>query len=187
MAKAKRRGRPPIPDDEKQQLRARKLVGHEFAIGKDEHGRDRLATADRRQFDIGSMKSVVRVRNVDPLAGMSSLSWQQRKAGGQFREDYETIASEGVKTGSWEIRVDGGGGERDQPERVAAAHDRMAKALLSLRYGEIRRTVICICGEGMSVKSLAEQDRNPRDVVAYLLGMGLDRLAVDYGIVTRPK
>lgn len=190
MAKRKQaQKKEPVLADEKARLRALKVVGHDFAIGKDKHGRDRVihtATAGR-DYDIGNMKSVVRVRNVDPLQGMSALTWQQRQAGKNYREDYEICAREGVKTGSWDIRVDGGGANRDLPERISDAHANLQSAHEALGYGEIRRTVTSIVGDGMSVKALAEQDRNPRIVIAKLLSMGLEKLAVHYGIVSAAK
>ena len=189
MAKMKHAKKEPVQVDEKARIRALKLLGHDFALGKDEHGRDRVvrtATAGRN-YDIGNMTAVVRVRNVDPLQGMSALTWQQRQAGKNYREDYEICAREGVKTGSWEIRVDGGGGDRDKPERITDAHANLMSANEELGYGEIRRTVASIVGEGVSIKALSEQDRNPRHVIAKLLSMGLEKLAVHYGIVSPPK
>lgn len=191
MAKAKQKAakKTPVLAAEKSRIRALKILGHDFAIGKDERGRDRvvrIAIAER-DYDIGNMKSVVRVRNVDPLQGISSLTWQQRQAGKNYREDYEIVAREGVKTGSWDIRVDGGGGRREMPERIADAHANLSAADEELGYGEIRRTVASIVGDGMSIKALSERDRNPRQVVAKLLIMGLEKLAVHYGIVSVSK
>jgi hypothetical protein len=180
--------KPPVTAEEKQAIRARKLVEHDHMIRKDEFGRDRLVRgADQRQFDIGSMKSVVRVRNVDPLAGIMSLTWQQRKAGARYRADFETCEREGLKTGSWDMRVDGGGGEKDRPQRIVDAHTDIAKANEALGYGEIRRVIQHVCGHGLSIKAMAEVDRIPRDVVSMLLVMGLHRLTMHYGIVPHPK
>lgn len=188
-ARSKAQKKPPISPDEKLRMRARKIVGHDFAIRKDEFKRDRLAvTADNhRQYDIGGLKNVVRVRNVDPLQGMSSLTYQQREAGKRYREDFETCEGEGLKTGSWAMRVDGGGGDRDRPERIAKAHASLALANTALGYDEIRLTVISVCGLGLSVKALSDRDRNPRDAVTKMLSMGLQRLAEHYGIVPPPK
>lgn len=186
--KAQRR-KEPVTVEEKNRIRALKLLDANYALGKDAHGRDRMApiAISSRDYDIGNMKSVVRVRNVDPLHGMSSLSWQQRKAGKTYREDYEICAREGVKTGSWDIRVDGSSGPRDMPERISDAHANLSAANVALGYGEIRRIVSSVVGDGMSVKALSEQDRNPRDVVSKLLAMGLEKLAVHYGIVPGAK
>lgn len=186
--KAKRKRATPITDAEKAAIRARKLLDHGFALTKDERGRDRVIKgADNRQFDIGSMKSVVRVRNVDPLVGIKSLTWQQRKAGERYRGDFAACAMPEVKTGSWDIRVDGSGQAPERPERIAEAHISLKRAHDALGYGEIRRTVEQVCGLGLSVKALSETDRNPRDVISCLLGMGLQKLAVHYGIVTDAK
>ncbi len=187
MAKPKAK-KEPVLNDEKNRMRALKLVGHEFAIGKDEHKRDRVvktATANR-DYDIGNDRSVVRVRNVDPLKGMSSLTVKQRAAGKRYREDYEIVAREGVKTGSWEIRVDGGGGERDRPERITDAHTSLNAADFALQYNEIRRIIVMVVGEGMSVKALSELDRNPREVISRLLTMGLERLVKHYDKPLKP-
>lgn len=191
MPKAKRKdktSKPPVTAEEKQAIRARKLVEHDHMIRKDEFGRDRLVRgADQRQFDIGSMKAVVRVRNVDPLAGIMSLTWQQRKAGARYRADFETCEREGLKTGSWDMRVDGGGGDRERPQRITDAHADIAKADVALGYGEIRRVVQFVCGHGMSIKATAETEHISRDVVSMLLAMGLHRLTMHYGIVPHPK
>lgn len=181
--------KPVILKEEKDRLRAMKIVQHDFAIYKDEFKRDRvvpIATANR-SYDIGGMKTVVRVRNVDPLQGLSALTFQQRQAGARYREVYETCIREGLKTGSWEMRVDGGGGDRDRPERISDAHKSMQAANRALGYGEIQRTVEAICGDGMSLRSLEKADRNPRAVISALLGMGLQKLAVHYGMVPPPK
>lgn len=179
----------PVTSEEKARIRALKLVEHDFSIRKDQHGRDRvtLTAISGRDYDIGNMKSVVRVRNVDPLKGMSTLSWQQREVGKRYRDAYEICAREGIKTGSWDIRVDGGGAERERIARIAEAHSWLASADKALGYGEIRRTLASIVGEGMSVKQLSEQDRNPRDAITMLLKMGLEKLAVHFCIVSPAK
>lgn len=195
MAKKKQaEKKPPITADEKARIRALKLVDHTFAIAKDEFGRDRLAqtATASREYDIGSMKSVVRVRDVDPLKGISSLTWQQQKAGRMYREDYEICAREGLKPASWEMNVDGSSEGRKLPERIADAHANIASANEALGYPQIVRVIEAVCGMGMSLKSIAMSAKaanieQARKSASLLLSMGLQRLAVHYGIVSHPK
>lgn len=199
--------KPEIPAIEKKQMRAMKLVGGEAMLTKDEYGRDRMAATAvaQREFDIGSMRAVVSVRDVDPLKGISSLTWQQRKAGQRYREDFEICQREGVKPVSWEIRVDGSGAGKTMPERIADAHAAIIAANTKLGYNEIRRTVEMVCGHCMSISEVARAGlaqalsgatpsdmivaNSPmrREVVVYLLGLGLQNLAVHYGIVSEAK
>jgi hypothetical protein len=52
-----------------------------------------------------------------------------------------------------------------------------------LGHWEVAGVVQKVCCHGESVKSLAEQSGEPRDVVAKLLKVGLDILAVHYGMM----
>ena len=87
---------PKLPRDEAEQVRIRKEVGHDFALKDDAFGRKRLAAGTleaRRVYEVSndgytSTGGIVRVRNVDPLTGITSLSRQQREAGMRYREDF---------------------------------------------------------------------------------------------------
>ncbi|TIV56511.1 MAG: hypothetical protein E5V89_35050, partial [Mesorhizobium sp.] len=74
--------------------------GHDFALKQDRFGRQRLSngTAEaRRVYEVSnggytSTGGIVRLRNVDPLTGITSLTGQQREAGQRFRDDFERAA-----------------------------------------------------------------------------------------------
>src|SRR3546814_19569807 len=64
------------------QVRIRRRLGHDFALRIDEHGRQRLTGGtmeSQRRYDLSS-GGIVRVRNVDPLAGLYSLTSPQRRS-----------------------------------------------------------------------------------------------------------
>lgn len=204
--KAKAVKKPPVTADEKAKIRALKIVGHDSLLTKDEYGRDRVAgsAVSGRQYDIGTQKAVVRVRNVDPLAGIASLTWQQRKAGLSYRDDYEICDREGIKPVSWDIRVDGSGAGKTMPERISDAHANLASANEAMGYGQIALIVERVCGQGMSISELSRASGLLRDSIfspqrliantpmrresiSLLLQMGLEKLAVHYGIVSPSK
>lgn len=177
--------RPPkVSESEKVQVRARRAIGHTFAIRSDEHGRDRLVRGtieSTRQYEI-STGGVVRVRNIDPLVGISSLSDQQRKAGASYREDYEFCTREGLKTPGLQARVDGGKpGGLGVPIALLDAHSRLARARRQVAYPEIINILDCVVGQGITLRSLSEQSRNPRVVIVALLKIGLEKLTGFYG------
>ena len=186
---------PKLPKGEAEQVRIRREVGHDFALSDDAFGRKRLAagTAEaRRVYEVSndgytSTGGIVRVRNVDPLVGITSLTRQQREAGQRFRDDFERASREGLRPMPWEERVDGGrinGGIPDRVLNVGRAH---AGARAALAHWEVADAVRNICLEGQSVKSLAERTGEGRDVVVKLLKVGLDLLAVHYGMMLMRK
>ena len=94
-----RKNTKPVPKmraGEAQQVKIRRDLGHDFAIRKDDHGRDRLisGTADaRRVYEVSndgyiSTGGIARVRKVDPLKGISSLTDKQREAGARYRAEF---------------------------------------------------------------------------------------------------
>ncbi|PTE08481.1 DUF6456 domain-containing protein [Mesorhizobium helmanticense] len=182
---------PKLPRDEAEQVRIRKEVGHDFALKDDRFGRKRLAagTAEaRRVYEVSndgytSTGGIVRVRTIDPLTGITSLTHQQREAGLRYREDFRISQQDGVKATTWTERVDGGrtgGGVADRILSAGRAHANASKALV---HWEVAGVVQKVCCMGESVKSVAEETGEGRDVVTKLLKVGLDLLAVHYGMM----
>ncbi|TPK88878.1 hypothetical protein FJ934_25720 [Mesorhizobium sp. B2-4-12] len=183
---------PKLPKGEAEQVRIRREVGHDFALRDDEFGRKRLTVGTleaRRVYEVSNdghtaTGGIVRVRNVDPLLGITSLSRQQREAGQRYREDFQCSQQADVKPMRWTERVDGGrqGGIADSVLDAGRAH---AAATRALGHWEVAVVVQKVCCTGGSIKSLAEQTGEGRDVVTKLLKVGLDLLAVHYGMMTR--
>ena len=192
--KAAKRPQPPkLPKGEAEQVRIRREVGHDFALKQDAFGRQRLTpgTAEaRRVYEVSnggytSTGGIVRLRNVDPLVGITSLSRQQREAGGRFRDDFERSQREGLQPQSWSERVDSGRVGGGVPDRVLSAGRAYAQAATALAHWEVAEVVRKTCLEGQSVKAIAERSGEGRDVVVKLLKVGLDLLAVHYGMMGR--
>lgn len=177
--------KPKVPKDEKEQVRARRAAGHFETLQFDEYGRQRLirGTAEAaRSYDYDPRKGeVVRVRNVDPLKGILSLTHKQREAGARYRADFELAAREGMKSASVDQRVDGGRITASIPVRLIDNHAVMADARKALSYHEIIRVIDYVCGLGMSIKEIAAKENVVRDIPAQLLRMGLERLVIHYG------
>ncbi|TGP20290.1 MULTISPECIES: DUF6456 domain-containing protein [unclassified Mesorhizobium] len=182
-----------LPKGEAEQVRIRREIGHDFALKEDRFGRQRLAsgTAEaRRVYEVSnggytSTGGIVRLRNVDPLVGITSLTRQQREAGQRFRDDFERSQREGLQPQSWSERVDGGRVGGGIPDRVLSAGQAHAQAAAALGHWEVAEVVRKICLEGQSVKAIAERSGEGRDVVVKLLKVGLDLLAVHYGMMGR--
>ena len=81
--------------------------------------------------------------------------------------------------------LDGGRINGGIPDRVLNAGRAHAGARAALVHWELADAVRSICLEGQSVKSLAERTGEGRDVVVKLLKLGLDLLAVHYGMMGR--
>lgn len=196
-AKVKAPKAPKLAKGEAEQVRIRKEVGHDFALKDDAFGRKRLATGTleaRRIYEVSndghtSTGGIVRVRNVDPLTGITSLSRQQREAGMRYREDFRISAQDGVKPMALTERVDGGRIGGGVADRILSAGRAYADATRALSHWEVSGVVQKVCCHGETVKSLAEQTGEPRDVVSKLLKVGLDLLAVHYGmmLIRRPR
>ncbi|MDX8448049.1 DUF6456 domain-containing protein [Mesorhizobium captivum] len=182
-----------LPKGEAEQVRIRREIGHDFALKADRFGRQRLTpgTAEaRRVYEVSnggytSTGGIVRLRNVDPLTGITSLSRQQREAGQRFRDDFERAERQGLQPQSWNERVDGGRVGGGVPERVLVTGRAHAHAAAALAHWEVAEVVRKICLEGQSVKALSERTGDGRDVVMKLLKVGLDLLAVHYGMMGR--
>ncbi|RWX66869.1 hypothetical protein EN780_13905 [Mesorhizobium sp. M4B.F.Ca.ET.089.01.1.1] len=192
--KTARKPQPPkLPKGEAGQVRIRREIGHDFALRQDAFGRQRLSngTAEaRRVYEVSnggftSTGGIVRLRNVDPLVGITSLSRQQREAGGRLRDDFERTQREGLQPQSWNERVDGTRSNAGIPDRVLSAGRAHAHAVTALGHWEVADVVRKVCLEGQSVKSVAERNGESRDVVVKLLKVGLDLLAVHYGMMGR--
>jgi len=189
---AKKPQPPKLPKGEAEQVRIRREVGHDFALKEDAFGRQRLTagTAEaRRLYEVSnggytSTGGIVRLRNVDPLVGITSLSRQQREAGGRFRDDFERAHRDGLQPQSWNERVDGSR-VNGIPDRVLNAGRAHAHAAAALAHWEVADVVRKVCLEGQSVKAIAERTGDGRDVVVKLLKVGLDLLAVHYGMMGR--
>jgi hypothetical protein len=196
MSKKTARPRPPkLPKGEAEQVRIRKEIGHDFALKDDAFGRKRLAAGTleaRRIYEVsndGLPGGIVRVRNVDPLAGITSLSRQQREAGMRYREDFRVSAQDGVKPMALTERVDGGRPDGGVSDRILSAGRAYADATRALAHWEVSGVVQKVCCHGETVKSLAEQTGETRGIVTKLLKVGLDMLAVHYGmmLMRRPR
>ncbi|WP_245261716.1 DUF6456 domain-containing protein [Mesorhizobium sp. L2C067A000] len=180
---------PKMRKGEAEQAKIRRDLGHDFAVQKDDHGRDRLiaGTADaRRVYDVSnggyiSTGGIARVRNVDPLKGISSLTYKQREAGTRYRADFELATREGLKTMGMGERVDGGRSGASVPAKLIDNHAVMARARQALVYPEILAVIDAVCGLGMSIKEVAQRENVVRDIPAQLLRMGLERLVFHYG------
>jgi hypothetical protein len=192
----KAKAKPPkLAKGEAEQVRIRKEVGHYFALKDDAFGRKRLAAGTleaRRIYEVsngGPPGGIVRVRNVDPLTGITSLSRQQREAGMRYREDFRVSAQDGVKPTALTERVDGGRIGGGVADRILSAGRAYADATRALAHWEVSVVVQKVCCAGETVKSLAEQTGEPRDVLSKLLKIGLDLLAVHYGmmLMRRPR
>lgn len=180
--KSKPAEKPKVPKDEKEQVRARRAAGHDEALQLDVHGRQRLiaGTAEAaRKYDL-SKTGIVRVRNVDPLKGISSLTVKQREAGHRYRADFELAAREGLKGASTDIRVDGGGAYRTVSARLIDNHAILADARKALVYPEIIAVLDAVCGLGMSISEIATREKVVRDIPVQFLRMGLERLVIYY-------
>jgi len=190
--KAARKPQPPkLPKGEAEQVRIRREIGHDFALKPDAFGRQRLTpgTAEaRRVYEVSNggftaAGGAVRLRNVDPLKGITSLTRQQREAGERFRDDFERAARQGLQPQSWSERIDGGRVGGGVPDRVLSAGRAYAHAAAVLAHWDVADVVRKICLEGQSVKAIAERSGEGRDVVVKLLKVGLDLLAVHYGMM----
>jgi hypothetical protein len=188
---------PKLPKGEAEQVRIRREIGHDFALRDDAFGRKRLAAGTleaARVYEVSNdgyaaTGGIVRVRAIDALIGITSLSRQQREAGIRYREDFRTSAQDGVKPMTWSERVDGGRIGGGIADRILSAGRAYADATRALGHWEVSEVVQKICCTGESVKSLADRNGEPRDVVTKLLKVGLDMLAVHYGMMMmrRPR
>ncbi|MBZ9676412.1 DUF6456 domain-containing protein [Mesorhizobium sp. ES1-1] len=190
-SKAAKSQAPKLPEEEAEQVRIRREIGHDFALREDALGRTRLAAGTleaRRVYEVSNdgftaTGGIVRVRNVDPLLGITSLTGQQREAGLRYRQHFECSQQAGVKPMRWTERVDGrshGGGIADSVLDAGRAH---AAATRALGHWEVAAVVRHVCCAAESVKAVAEKTGEGRDVVTKLLKVGLDLLAVHYGMM----
>ena len=155
---------PKLPKGEAEQVRIRREIGHDFALKDDEFGRSRLAAGTleaARVYEVSNdgytaTGGIVRVRTVDPLIGITSLSRQQREAGLRYREDFRCSQQASVKPMRWSERVDGGRHGGGIADSVAAAGRAHAAATRALCHWEVAAVVQKVCCAGGSIKSLAE-------------------------------
>lgn len=186
-AKALSKPKPPgIPAEERQQATMRKQLGHDFAVKPDEYGRSRLVsgTAEaQRRYEQSPRSGIIRLREVDPLVGISSLSVPQRKAGLAYRDDYQACAREGLKTLGLLEPVDGGKMSTDIPAHLLQSFGRLRGARAKIGFTEMIAIMDSIIGEAISLRTLETRTRNPRVVIVKLLKMALDRAAIFYGYV----
>jgi len=172
----------PVGETERAQVRARKVVGHNFALRRDQHGRERLVpgTAESlRRYDLASGGKAVRVRSADPLAAISSLTPAQRRAGQAFRDDFETSIP-GIRGAFLEERVDGGRTGGGLPAALLGRGQAFETARRAIGHAELASVVAGVCLAGHSIKALATGTGDSRDVVVKLLKIGLDNLSSHY-------
>lgn len=189
MTKPKSQKIKPVPRGEAEQVRIRRELGHDFALKQDTFGRQRLTagTAEaRRVYEVSndgytSTGGIVRLRNVDPLTGITSLTHKQREAGARYRDDFDLAAREGLKAMGMQERVGGGSASASVPARLLDNHAAMAAARRALVYPEITSVLDLVCGLGMSLRDVAASQKVERAIPAQLLRMGLERLVAHYG------
>lgn len=178
-----------VPAVEREQVRARKAVGHDFALTVDGHGRTRLRTGTaesaRRYETAGS--GVVRIRNVDPLVGISSLTVRQQEAGKRYREQFEACAQTGLKGISLHDMVDGGRAGCGIPLGAIDAGRSFHGATDALGHWDVVTVVQAVCCSGHSISVIADATYETRDVTVRILKIGLDLLAVHYGTTVARK
>lgn len=171
-----------VGEAEKTQVRARKVIGHQFALTRDARGRERLVagTAEsKRRYELASGGKAVRVRTTDPLAAISSLTPVQRRAGQVFRDDFEA-GIVGIRGAFLEERVDGGRTGGGLPAALLGRGQAFQAARLAIGHAELAAVVAGVCIAGHSIKALAAETGQSRDVVVKLLKIGLDNLASHY-------
>ncbi|WP_027039109.1 DUF6456 domain-containing protein [Mesorhizobium ciceri] len=187
MAKAKRNRPPTIKPDEAEQISIRRKF--DFPLGLDEFGRQRVpkGTQDAQRAYDASNGGIVRIRNVDPLKGISSLTPEQRQAGDKYREIFEFCEREGARAISIQERVDGGKLGFGVPEALSMAHSALSSARRAIGHHEIEGVIDNVCCHGRSLRELASLTGDPREALLWLLKIGLDNLSYHYMIVPRPK
>ncbi|RWQ22073.1 DUF6456 domain-containing protein [Mesorhizobium sp.] len=184
---------PKLPKGEAEQVRIRREIGHDFALRDDAFGRKRLAAGTleaARVYEVSNdgyaaTGGIVRVRAIDALVGITSLSRQQREAGLRYREDFRCSQQADVKPMRWTERVDGGRDGGGIADSVLDAGRAYAAATRALGHWEVAAVVRQVCCADGSLKRLSEQTGEGRNVVTKLLKVGLDLLAVHYGMMMR--
>ncbi|MER8410374.1 DUF6456 domain-containing protein [Mesorhizobium sp. M1342] len=184
---------PKLPKGEAEQVRIRREIGHDFALRDDAFGRKRLAAGTleaARVYEVSNdgyaaTGGIVRVRAIDALIGITSLSRQQREAGLRYREDFRCSQQADVKPMRWSERVDGGRDGGGIADSVLDAGRAYAAATRALGHWEVAAVVRQVCCADGSLKRLSEQTGEGRNVVTKLLKVGLDLLAVHYGMMMR--
>ncbi|RWP85426.1 MAG: hypothetical protein EOR12_25535 [Mesorhizobium sp.] len=184
---------PKLPKGEAEQVRIRREIGHDFALRDDAFGRKRLAAGTleaARVYEVSNdgyaaTGGIVRVRAIDALIGITSLSRQQREAGLRYREDFRCSQQADVKPMRWTERVDGGRDGGGIADSVLDAGRAYAAATRALGHWEVAPVVRQVCCADGSLKRLSEQTGEGRNVVTKLLKVGLDLLAVHYGMMMR--
>ncbi|MER9606778.1 DUF6456 domain-containing protein [Mesorhizobium sp. M0243] len=184
---------PKLPKGEAEQVRIRRQIGHDFALRDDAFGRKRLAAGTleaARVYEVSNdghaaAGGIVRVRAIDALIGITSLSRQQREAGLRYREDFRCSQQADVKPMRWTERVDGGREGGGIADSVLDAGRAYAAATRALGHWEVAAVVRQVCCADGSLKRLSEQTGEGRNVVTKLLKVGLDLLAVHYGMMMR--
>ncbi|MER9692645.1 hypothetical protein NKJ16_12035 [Mesorhizobium sp. M0179] len=144
---AQKRQPPKLPTGEAEQVRIRREIGHDFALKDDRFGRKRLSVGTeeaRRVYEVSNdgytaTGGIVRVRNVDPLVGITSLTRQQREAGQRFRDDFERASRDGLRPMPWEERIDGGRINGGIPDRVLNAGRAHTHAIAAMAHWEVAR------------------------------------------------
>ncbi len=189
MSKASKQRAPKMPAGEAEQVRIRRSLGHDFALKDDAHGRTRLiaGTVEASRTYERSTGGIVRVRRADPLKGVSSLTDAQRRAGERYRETYELCASYGASAIPLQVKVDGGRAGSGVPEAISIAHGELSDANEAIGHHEIVTVVTGMCVVGLTASDIALRTGDVRHAVTKLLKIGLDNLAVHYGIVPAPK
>ncbi|RUX99265.1 DUF6456 domain-containing protein, partial [Mesorhizobium sp. M7A.F.Ca.CA.004.04.1.1] len=148
---------PKLPKGEAEQVRIRREIGHDFALRDDAFGRKRLAAGTleaARVYEVSNdgyaaTGGIVRVRAIDALIGITSLSRQQREAGLRYREDFRCSQQADVKPMRWTERVDGGrdgGGIADSVLDAGRAYAAATRALGHWEVAAVVRQVCCADG-----------------------------------------
>ena len=127
----------------------------------------------------------------DPKTGQSWLSETEFEAGERLRADYHrSVLSERV-TANWEgyLAPTGGRSGRgadDAPFSALAAKERVYSALASVGPG-LDRVLSAVCLRENGLETVEQAENWPRRSGKTILKVGLQRLAVHYGLMSAPE
>jgi len=179
----KRHNKPPkVPMAEQEQVRIRKRIGHDFAIVRDQFGRERLkqGTAESSREYADKDSDVVRVRRADHLQTMlksGALTSLQHRAGELYRDDFELVNSHGVRGVQWGERVDTSGYGAGAPLAVSEALIRLRQC--AQHAGLMGEFVLKeVCGKNNSPASLAGVGGASREYWSARLRESLEEIGV---------
>lgn len=127
----------------------------------------------------------------DPKTGQSWLSDTEFEAGERLRADYHRSVLSDRVTPNWEgylapVSRRSGGGSDDAPVSAMAARDRVYQALDFVGPG-LDRILSAVCLNENGLEAVEQAESWPRRSGKAILKVGLQRLAVHYGLVSPPR